>query len=273
MTIHDIDREIDDAVRRILDGIEDRPHRVQRSIVELAEHVEGIKDQKWVPEARRREISNMFVLVERVEQYERDAAALFDALEDEGFYVDEIQHLRAPGIADARAVPILLDYLGKTNNIWVKFDILQALASDWAYPEVIEPLFGQLDQVRDAGRDGERMREAILGCIVNHPVAPWRAEFVRIATDRKYGLSRYIAVIALARSRSNRDELIPLMEGLLLDEQPLVAGRAARNLGNWKVKAAAAPLEERLKLELAGSEPDSDLVSELRSALRKLTKQ
>ncbi len=73
-------------------------------------------------------------------RYAREAAGLATDLEAAGFRVDRLRELHREGVGEARALPILLDWLRRVPCSPLKRDICYALGSRWARPGAIMPL-------------------------------------------------------------------------------------------------------------------------------------
>jgi hypothetical protein len=170
-------------------------------------------------------------------------------------------------------VPILLSAFDQTDEYGLKLAILQALFAPWANPTAIPALFAELDRIDEDDEDrAGQLGFSILSALIAHPIAPWRSEYVRVASTPSYGSARSLAVEALGRLKKDREELVPLIESLVGSDDGFVVISAANVLGNWKTPSAQSLLRQRIEDEQRKPSPDKDVLLGLKRSLRKASK-
>lgn len=169
----------------------------------------------------------------------RAAAPVVTDLAAAGFAVESVADLYNLRLNYKGAIPILLRWLPRVENLAVKEAIVRALSVKWAKPWAARPLIEEFHTVQDPSDTG--IKWAIgnaLEVVADDSVFD---ELVQIARDRQHGRARQMVVLALGEMRDPRtvDVLIELLE----DDQ--VAAYALAALGKLKA-VKARPYAERL---------------------------
>lgn len=203
---------------------------------ELMAELEG--DPEWVAgreqEDRERE--------GRMEVYDRAAALLRGELAQAGFEVESIDDLRHRGGNYEAAIPILLEWLPRTDDADVKESIVRNLTVQWAKPRAA-PLL--VDEFRRAGDASHEMglRWAIGNALAEVADDSVFEEVAVLAKDPRWGRSREMLALALANMKDPR--AVKVLRDLLADEE--VAGHAVIGLGKLRAKEARAGIEPFLE--------------------------
>ncbi|KAA0233481.1 MAG: HEAT repeat domain-containing protein [Actinobacteria bacterium] len=185
--------------------------------------------------------------------------ALLVELAEAGFPVASLTELRTSGLRYRAAVPVLLRWLPTVSDRQVKEDLVRALSVPWARPVAARPLIAEFDRVVDP--TGTGLRWAIgnaLSVVSDDSVFD---DLVRIVEDRVFGKARQMVVLGLGRSK--RPEVVPVLIGLLGDEE--VSGHAVKALGKLRAQDARPALERMV------SDPRSWVRREAQKALAKLS--
>lgn len=185
--------------------------------------------------------------------------ALLVELAEAGFPVASLTELRTSGLRYRAAVPVLLRWLPTVSDRQVKEDLVRALSVPWARPVAARPLIAEFDRVADP--TGTGLRWAIgnaLSVVSDDSVFD---DLVRIVEDRVFGKARQMVVLGLGRSK--RPEVVPVLIGLLGDEE--VSGHAVKALGKLRAQDARPALERMV------SDPRSWVRREAQKALAKLS--
>lgn len=171
---------------------------------------------------------------------EQASAQVLADLAKAGFPVGYIGELRHKKLNYRTAIPILVHWLPRVNDVRVKEDIVRTLTVKWAKPHAVKTL---LDEYRKAaGPSSRSLKWAIgnaLSVIGDDRVFDDIAELVQ---DRRHGTSRQMLAVALGNMRDSR--AIKLAIDLLSDDE--VAGHALIALGKLKEKKAAPQIEQFL---------------------------
>src|SRR5438874_12065859 len=88
------------------------------------------------------------------EQHRRMAQEVIDELQESGYCVDSLDVLRRSGTRYETAVPILLKWLPKINDLRVKEAIVRALSVPWARPLAAEPLISEFRKANESTNSG-----------------------------------------------------------------------------------------------------------------------
>lgn len=177
------------------------------------------------------------------EEYYRIAGPLLAELAEAGFAVKDLGHLynARPRIEYRKAVPILLKWLPRIDELRVKDDIVCALAVPWEKRLILPVLVAEFErkplQPSESGLDFYRWRVAdSLSYNADDRVVE---DIIRLATDKRYGRSREMLGVALGRMKDPRavDTLIALLD------DPEMAGHAAMGLAKIKPIRARPYLE------------------------------
>lgn len=209
--------------------------------------------QNFLEDSKQRESLNR-------ENYRGEAADLLAELAQVGFDVESIGELRQRRIRYDEAIPVLVKWLPRVTDRYVKDDLVRTLSVPWARPEAVKPLIAEFRRVADHEEIG--LRWAIgnaLEVLADDSVFD---EIVDIATDRRYGKSREMVVLALGKMKTpNASEVLV---NLLDDDE--VAGYAVMGLGKLRVRAA------RPRIELFLHHPQAWVRKEAKKALTRIDK-
>ena len=182
-------------------------------------------------------------------------------LAEVGFPVASLTELRTSGMRYRPAVPVLLHWLPMVSDPVVKEDLVRALSVPWARPAAARPLIDEFVGVDDdADPTGTELRWAIgnaLSIVADDSVFD---DLVRLVENRSFGKARQMVVLGLGRSK--RSEVVPLLIGLLDDDD--VSGHAVKALAKLGAQDARPELERMV------SDPRSWVRKEAQKALAKL---
>lgn len=166
--------------------------------------------------------------------------ALLAELAEVGFPVGSLTELRTSGARYRAAVPVLLRWLPAVSDRQVKEDLVRALSVPWARPVAARPLIDEFERVDErVDPTGTGLRWAIgsaLSIVADDSVFD---DLVRLVEDRSFGKARQMVVLGLGRSK--RPEAVPVLIGLLDDED--VSGHAVKALARLGVEEARPALE------------------------------
>lgn len=194
-----------------------------------------------------------------VEDNRRAAAPLLADLEAVGYVLGSVSSLRSFGRPYPRAIPVLIRWLPKMDNLEIKQSIIQSLAVRGARgtgaAQALVAEFRTLEGERDSD-----VRWSIGGALeqISDPVV--FDDMVAIATDPSWGRSREFVVSGLGRLKDTR-AVAPLRK-LLEDEQ--VMPQAVQALGELRAQEARPDLEQLL------NHPDKLVQKAVRRALKRL---
>ena len=172
----------------------------------------------------------------------RDAATpIVQELVAAGFAVNTVADLHAQRLDYAAAIPILLAWLPKVQNLDVKQDIVRCLSVPYAKPFAAGPLIREFRRAADESATGLRwVIGNALEVVGDDAVVD---DMIELATDRGYGKTREMLVAALGNMSDQR--VIPVLLDLLKDEE--MSGHAIVALGKLKPPAARSHIEPFLK--------------------------
>ena len=168
---------------------------------------------------------------------------ILDDLARLGFVVDSLADLRRSGQRYRKAVPILVDWLGRRSDPKVKSEIVRALSVPWARPTATQPLIEEFRAVDpEVDPTGTGLRWTIGNALeVLFDDAHFDA-FVDLAVSKRYGKARQMIVLGLARSK--RPQVVDVLLGLVEDAD--VDGHAVKALAKLGAAAARPVFESRL---------------------------
>ena len=154
-----------------------------------------------------------------------------------GFLADV---LRRSGTRYETAVPILLKWLPKINDLRVKEAIVRALSVPWARPLAAEPLISEFRKANESTNSGFKWAIAnALEVVADESVLE---EIIELVQDKHHGKSREMLAAALGNMESPR--AIETLIALLGDEE--VAGHALSGLRKLKAQQARAYIQRFL---------------------------
>lgn len=228
-----------------------RSGRPGRTAAELMETLR--KDPAFLArEGARREAQETAVL-----QYQRAAGPLLEALAAAGFRLARVGELPQKWREYGAAVPVLVDWLPRLTDRYVKEDVVRALSVPWARPLAAGVLIEEFERL-DAD---DALRWAIGNALEVVADTSNVQDLLRLSLARQHGKARQMVVLALARTAATA-EVVEALVGLLTDGD--VAAHAAMALG--KLRAGQA----RPQLETVAATASGLLATEARRALAKL---
>jgi hypothetical protein len=193
------------------------------------------------PTYQAREQEKEHARLARIAVNREAAAPVVQALVAAGFPVNTVADLRGKRLDYQDAIPILLAWLPKMQNLDVKQDIVRCLSVPYAKPLAAGPLIDAFRRADDESPTG--LRWAIgnaLEVVADDTVLD---DMMELARDRRYGKAREMLVAGLGNMSDER--VIPLLLDLLKDDE--VSGHAIMALGKLKPRAARSYVEPFLK--------------------------
>jgi len=175
-----------------------------------------------------------------IKENEKAVAPILADLRRVGFEVKHLSDFVNYNIDYRGAIPILLDWLPRTENADIKSALVRALTVKAAKPMAGEILIDEFLRATDPTGTGLKWIIAnALETVADDSVFD---ELVDLAHDKKHGKAREMVVMALGNMRNPRvaDVLIDLLD----DED--VAGHAVVALGRLKSEKATPYLERFL---------------------------
>lgn len=222
-----------------------------------------LDDLEQKPEYQERQRQWKLQEDENRRRYGQAAAGLLADLEAAGFSVETLAELRQRGVGDRRAVPVLVKWLPKGEYLSLKRDLVATLGSRWARPAAAGPLveeFGRVDPAEDTATTSVRWSIGdALERVADESVLD---DLIENATDVSHGRHRALVVAALGDMGKARDRVLPVLVGLLDDDE--VAAYAVMGLGKLKAPEARARIERFL------DHPEVWVRKEAKKALAKL---
>ncbi len=169
------------------------------------------------------------------------AAPIVKELVAAGFPVTTVADLHNKRLDYPAAIPILLAWLPKVDNLDVKQDIVRCLSVPYAKPMAASPLIDELRRAEDESPTGLRwVIGNALEVVGDDTVLD---DMIELARDRRYGKAREMLVMGLGNMNDQR--VIPVLIDLLKDDE--VSGHAIMALGKLKPPAARPHVEPFLK--------------------------
>jgi len=173
---------------------------------------------------------------------------VLDELRNTGYEIDSIEDLYPRGVKLGLAIPILLKWLPKVEDKAVKDMIIRAL-SDRQAQGIAEPAL--IEEFKNIALDPYYRGQA--WAIGNALEILFRDnlfhEALELATDRRYGGTRQMIVMALGKTKKNKEEAIDALLKLIQQEE--VRGHAIFALGKLKAERARPEIEKYLDHESA----------------------
>ena len=155
--------------------------------------------------------------------------------------MNAVADLRNKGLDYAAAIPILLRWLPKTDNLDVKQDIVRCLSVSYAKPTAARPLIDEFRRTEDERATGLRWTIGnALEVVADDAVLD---DMIELARNRRYGRAREMLVVGLGNMSEPR--VLPVLLGLLNDDE--VSGHAIMALGKLSPPAVRAHVEPFLK--------------------------
>ncbi len=157
----------------------------------------------------------------------RDSTPVLKELSKVGIQVEWISDLYSQKLINKKCIPILLHWLPLVENKDVKEDIVRALSIPWAKPIAAPVLIKEFRKLRNFEFQG--LKWAIgnaLAVVADDTVF---TDIVDLVSDRRYGRSREMLVVALGNMKDLRSQHILI--NLLEDDE--VVGYAIMALGRF----------------------------------------
>jgi hypothetical protein len=189
--------------------------------------------------------------------YELAAASLLSELRAAGYDVRTVGGLRERRVRYRSAVPILVRWLPRIDDRYVKEDIVRTLSVPWA-SAAAPALVQEFRSVQDD--TGRGLRWAIGNALEVTADDRVFGEIAAIAQDRRWGPARQMVVAALGNMRDPR--VLDLLAKLAKDEE--VAGYAVMALGKLRAKRGRSIIEGFV------DHPDRWIRIEARKALKRI---
>jgi HEAT repeat protein len=180
-----------------------------------------------------------------------------------GFPVQAVGQLPALGVRYVTAVPVLVRWMQRVDDRYVKNDIVRSLAVPWAIEAAPALLteFQAGDPAQDPPNTSPRWVVGLaLGAIADPSLAD---ELIALATDPRWGPARGPIVRELVKTRDPRAAALLVT---LLDD-PAVSVDAVVGLGNLADPATRSAVEPFL------AHPDSYVRNEAKKAARKIDRK
>ena len=230
--------------------------RGRRTADELLAELEG------KPEYVERQRERVEQREENRRRYAEAAAELLNDLRAGGFAVSTLAELRKRGVGDKRAVPVLVRWLPKVDYLPLKRDIIATLGSPWARRDAARPLLEEFHGVDPNEDRPGGLRWAIGDALERVADESVLDDLIAIATDPRQGRDRALVVTALGNMARARERVVPVLLGLLEDEE--VAPYAVMGLGKLRV------LEAKPAIERFREHPEAWVRKESKKALGRL---
>lgn len=161
------------------------------------------------------------------------AAPLVADLAKVGVRVDSLWDLVNKEFEYHAAIPVLVDWLGRTENVRVQDAIVRALTVKFASPAAVQALFHEFEY-------GEPLHRWTVGNALGVAAdKAWLGGLLRLATERDYGKDRQMIVSSLWRFREPR--VVATLIDLLKDDD--VAGHALVALRRMNAREARSAIE------------------------------
>lgn len=177
--------------------------------------------------------------------------------------METLAELRQRGIGDRWAVPVLVKWLPEVEYLPLKRDLIATLGSRWARPAAAGPWLEEFRRINPAeDTAATSVRWSIGDALERVADESVLDDLIEIATDVGQGRHRALVVTALGNMGKARDRVLPVLLGLLDDEE--VAAYAVMGLGKLKAPEARAGIEEFL------DHPEPWIRKEAKKALAKL---
>jgi HEAT repeat protein len=195
-----------------------------------------LADLEQDPEYQRRQVEVQRQQQQNIEEYLTAAAPVLQDLAQAGVHVDRISADQLIQQDYKAAIPILLRWLQRVDNLRIKEAIVRSLSVPWAKPTAAPAL---VDAFRQAPDDPPGLKQAIgnaLSIVADDSVFQ---DIVALARDKRHGQARVMVVEALANMRDPR--AVDVLCELLADEE--VAAHAVVTLGKLKAARARPQIE------------------------------
>jgi len=193
------------------------------------------------PKYKAREHEKEHARQARIAVNKEAAVPIVKELVAAGFPVDAVADLHNKRLDYQTAIPILLAWLPKMQNLDVKQDIVRCLSVPYAKPLAAGPLIDEFRRAEDDSPTGLRwVIGNALEVVADDAVLD---DMMELARDRRYGKAREMLVVGLGNM--NDERVIPLLFDLLKDDE--VSGHAIMALGKLTPTVARSHVEPFLK--------------------------
>jgi hypothetical protein len=168
-------------------------------------------------------------------EYRKAAGPLLEELIALGYAVNTVGELRSAGREYRDAVPVLVRWLPRVGNRYVKEDIVRTLSVPWARDEAAGPLLEEFRRTAD-----QALRWIIANALEVLADDAALEDIVALVKDKANGKAREMLVVALGnmRAKAARELLMALLE----DEQ--LVGHAIKGVAKLRMKEAVPRLQE-----------------------------
>lgn len=195
-----------------------------------------------------------------IEMYSLASVPVVADLAEAGFDVKWVSDLYHQNNSYKKAVPVLLKWLPRIDNLDVKEDIVRALSVPWAKPIAASALIAEFIKLKnESNMDLKWVIGNALSIVADDSVF---TEIVDLVSDRQHGKSREMLAVSLGNMKDPRAQ--DVLIGLLDDE--VVAGHAIMALGKLKSIKAYPKIEGFL------DHPKAWVRKEAKRALEKIAK-
>jgi HEAT repeat protein len=193
----------------------------------------------------------------RIAQHKQDSAQVLADLARLGFKVEWISDLFGKRIVYKDAIPVLLDWLPRIDNIDVKEEIISALAVRWAKPKAAKQLIEEFKK-----EENKRIRWPIANALEIVGDDSVFNEIVELVENVEYGKDREMLALALRNMKDPRAQ--DVLIGLLDDS--FVIGHAIMALGKLKSIKAYPAIQKHV------NHPKTWVRNEAKKALARIDK-
>jgi len=195
----------------------------------------------------------------KAELVKKESASLLADLAQMGFVVDWVSDLYTKKLNYRKAIPVLLDWLPRIENIDVKESLVRALSIPSAKSIAALPL---IEEFKKARPESSSLKWAIgnaLSIVADDNVYE---DVSRLAQDRQHGKAREMLVLALGNMKNSQAQ--DILIDLLNDNE--VCGHAIMALGKLGSSKAYPEIEKFLE------NPKAWVRKESKKALLKIEK-
>jgi len=193
------------------------------------------------PKYQAREQEKEHARLARIAINKEAAAPIVQELVAAGFPVNTVADLHNRQLNYPAAIPILLAWLPKVQNLDVKQDIVRSLSVPYAKPLAAGPLIDEFRRAEEESPTGLRwVIGNALEVVGDDAVLD---DMIELARDRRYGKAREMLVAGFGNMSDQR--VIPVLLDLLKDDE--VTGHAIMALGKLKPQVARPHVEPFLK--------------------------
>lgn len=223
-----------------------RPKSAADLMAELQQDTAFVAREKQREEEREHNLAS----------YRTAARGVLAELAAAGFEIETVADLRRRG-RYSRAIPILMQWLPRIDDAYVKEDIIRTLSVPWAKKSA-PLLLAEFEKADDSSETG--LRWALGNALEVHASDAIADDLIRLATTPEYGAARQMVVVSLGKL--NVDGVDEVLTELLSDES--IVGHAVMALGQRRAKSARSRIEALL------SHPKPWVRKEAKKALKQI---